>query len=143
MGSKQQPNVKGGAGRLENWEPIPADFEDSDPDGDHFAEDLKGPRDGGQTPSQRAALELIANMAAPDLIEGQRTLELSKALELPERVIKHIEAYLETAASAAFLAKEAKVEKEHAASCWQAVKEQAGRSDDLVDMAEKEAGPCQ
>lgn len=85
--------------------------------------------------AQHASMELLANMAKPDVAEAERALELSRSLGLPPRVTGEIEEYIETARRAGGLAKEAKTAQDRATKCWQAVKEQAGRCDDLVDMA--------
>jgi hypothetical protein len=86
--------------------------------------------------AQHAAMELLANMAKPDVAEAERCLELSQSLELPPRVIGEIEEYIQIARGAGNMAHAAKLANERATKCWQAVKEQASRVDDLVDMAQ-------
>lgn len=85
--------------------------------------------------SQHAAMELIASMSKPDTAEARRVLDLAVSLDLPPRVSGEVEEYIELAREAGDLTTQAKAAQDRATKCWQAVREQASRDDDLVDQA--------
>lgn len=85
---------------------------------------------------QKSTMDLLANMGKPDVGEARRVKDLCEALHLPPRVVSAIDHYIEKAKDYARLAHEAKEAQEDAKEAWTAVKENAGRDEDLVDMAE-------
>jgi hypothetical protein len=90
--------------------------------------------------AKNAAMQLINEMARPDVGEASRTLELAKSLNLPPRVIVGLEMYIEAAREAGSIAQQAKRAADRASECWKVARGEAGREDDLVDLAQKSHG---
>lgn len=82
-------------------------------------------------------MRLLAETPKPDAPYARTLQEFAEANGLPPRVIGAIEDYIEDAEEAATIAQQLKDAQGEASNSWKNVRDQAGRTNDLVDMAEE------
>lgn len=92
------------------------------------------------TNSQASFMQVLASLQKPDVGQAEAFLNHSKDPGLPPRMLAAQQDYINAARQSATKAAQAKDAADRASNAWQAVKENARRTDDLVDMADSATG---